>query len=68
MPERARRSRIRYAAPKNRRLLDLLRRSGPENLATGGSGGNTIRDEIRFYKPEWPRRPEKKVEAFTQNS
>jgi hypothetical protein len=36
------------------------------DLATGGSGGNTIRDEFRFKEPNGLLAT--KSEAFTQNS
>jgi hypothetical protein len=49
MPERCSpaRPREKPGAP-----LPAARRSGPEISCDGGSGGNTIRDEIRFKEPD----------------
>jgi hypothetical protein len=47
----ARRQGFAYAVPETGALEPAALRSGPKHLATGGSGGNTIRDEIRFNEP-----------------
>ena len=53
MSERCSPARVRCAAPENGRALDqLARRSDLKYVATGGSGGNTIEDEIRFKEPD----------------
>jgi hypothetical protein len=43
MPERCSPSRVRCAAPKAGAPLTAARRSGGKVIATGGSGGNTLR-------------------------
>jgi len=50
VPERCSQSRVRFAAPKGGAPLTAARRSGPEVVATGGSGGNTSRPDTRQNK------------------
>ena len=52
MPERCSPARVRYAAPDIGALLPRCAPFQAKAITMGGSGGNTIRAEIRFYEPD----------------
>jgi len=52
LPERCSPARVRFAAPKTGAPLPAPRRSGHPQAATGGSDGNMIERQIRFFEPD----------------